>query len=163
MTCASKNDMRNLTNFHQSTFKSLKIGTLIGSFYPKLKMNELRIYREVMCHDNEAWFKTWWGIDLSVQNWHEQFDKFGPEYSKISKICALMDCFWWKYIMFGVNKYREVMFDGTGYWCKMWRKIDWCFQKWHEEFGKFSPEHIQKTTNWDFYWVLLSKVENVWA
>ena len=35
LTCASKNDMRNLANFHQCTFKSLKIWTFIGSFYPK--------------------------------------------------------------------------------------------------------------------------------
>ena len=35
LTCASKNDMRNLANFHQSMFESLKIGTFIGSFYPK--------------------------------------------------------------------------------------------------------------------------------
>ena len=36
LTCASKNDMRNLGNFHQSTFEdSLKIGTFIGSFYPE--------------------------------------------------------------------------------------------------------------------------------
>ena len=35
MTCTFKNDMRNLANFHQSMFKSLKIGTLMGSFYPK--------------------------------------------------------------------------------------------------------------------------------
>ena len=53
LTCAFKNDMRNLANFHQSTFESLKIGTFIGSFYPKQKMYELKIYRGVMCHDNE--------------------------------------------------------------------------------------------------------------
>ena len=35
ITCAFKDDMRNLANFHQSMFGSLKIGTLIGSFYPK--------------------------------------------------------------------------------------------------------------------------------
>ena len=35
MTCAFKNDMRNLAHFHQSMFGSLKIGTLMGSFYPK--------------------------------------------------------------------------------------------------------------------------------
>ena len=35
LTCAFKNDMRNLANFHQSMFESLKIGTFIGSFYPK--------------------------------------------------------------------------------------------------------------------------------
>ena len=35
LTCASKNDLRDLANFHQSMFKSLKIGTLMGSFHPK--------------------------------------------------------------------------------------------------------------------------------
>ena len=35
LTCAFRNDMRNLANFHQSMFESLKIGTLMGSFYPK--------------------------------------------------------------------------------------------------------------------------------
>ena len=53
MTCAFKNDIRNLANFHQSMFESLKIGTLMGSFYPKQKMYELKIYRGVLCHDNE--------------------------------------------------------------------------------------------------------------
>ena len=53
ITCAFKNDMRNLANFHQSTFESLKIGTLMGSFYPKQKMYEVKIYRRVLYHDNE--------------------------------------------------------------------------------------------------------------
>ena len=33
LTCLFKNDTRNLVNFHQSMFESLKIGTLRGSFY----------------------------------------------------------------------------------------------------------------------------------
>ena len=53
LTCAFKNDMRNLANFYQSTFKSLKIWTFIGFFYPKQKIYELKIYRGVMRHDNE--------------------------------------------------------------------------------------------------------------
>ena len=28
----------------------------------------------VLCHDNEEWYKIWREIDLSVQNWHEEFD-----------------------------------------------------------------------------------------
>ena len=103
----------------------------------------------ILCHDNEEWCKIWRGIDLSVQNWHEEYDEFWPEHSKISKICTLMDCFWPKYIMFELKKYREVMFDGTEYWCKTWRKNDLCFQKSHEEFSLFSPEHVRKTKNWD--------------
>ena len=52
LTCDFENDMRNLANFHQS-IQSVKTGTLIGSFCPKQKMYELKIYRGVMCHDNE--------------------------------------------------------------------------------------------------------------
>ena len=35
LTYAFKNDMRNLANFHQRMSKNLKIGTLMGFFYPK--------------------------------------------------------------------------------------------------------------------------------
>ena len=35
MTCAFKNDMKNLAHFPQSSFESLKIRTFMGSFYPK--------------------------------------------------------------------------------------------------------------------------------
>ena len=53
LTCASKTDMRNLANSHQGTFESLKIGTFIGPFHPKQKIYEVKIYRGVMCHDDE--------------------------------------------------------------------------------------------------------------
>ena len=42
-------------------------------------------------------------------------------------------------------------------------KLRLCIQKWQEEFRKFSPEHVQKSKNLDFYRVLSSKVENLWA
>ena len=83
-----KIDMRNLANFHQSTcLESLWLGTLMASFCLELKMDELKIYRGVRCHDNEEWSKTWKEIDLSVQNWHEEFYKFRREHLKFSKIC----------------------------------------------------------------------------
>ena len=131
-TFAFKNGMRNLAKFHQSTFESLKIWTFIGSFYRKNKMYELKIYGGVMCHDNEEWCKIWTGIDWPVQNWHEEFDDFWLQHSKISIICTLMGCFWPNYIMFGLRKYEGVMFDGTQGWYKVWRKTDLCFQKWHD-------------------------------
>ena len=40
-------------------------------------------------------------------------------------------------VMFELKKYRGVMFDGTEDWCKIWRKTDLCFLKWHEEFDRF--------------------------
>ena len=51
LTCAFKNDMMNLASFHQSTFESVKIGTLMGSYCLKVKMYEVKTYREVMCHE----------------------------------------------------------------------------------------------------------------
>ena len=45
---------------------------------------------------------------------------------------------WPKYVMFELKKHRGVTFDGTVDWCRTWRKTDLCFQKWHEEFGKFA-------------------------
>ena len=47
-------------------------------------------------------------------------------------------CLWSKYIMFDLKMHKGVIFDSTEYWCKIWMKIE--FQKWHEEFRKFSPE-----------------------
>ena len=89
----------------------------------------------------EEWCKNWGGIELPVQNWHEEFDEFWPEQPKILKFCTLMGCFWQKYVMFELNKYNGVIFDDTEYWCKIWTKTDLCFQKWREQFRKFSPEH----------------------
>ena len=54
------------------------------------------------------------------------------------------------------------MFDGTEDWCNTLSKTDLCFQKWHEEFRKFSTE-TGNSKNWDFDGILLSKVGNVWA
>ena len=60
-----------------------------------------------MFHDNEEWWKNWRGIDLLVQNWHEEFDELWPEHSKISQICILMGCFWQKYILFELKKVQR--------------------------------------------------------
>ena len=74
---------RNLTNFDPSTWKSKKIFTLIGSFWAKYILFELKNYRGVIFHETEEGYKIWRGIDLSFQNWHKEFDKFWPEHSKV--------------------------------------------------------------------------------
>ena len=146
LTCGVETDIKNLAKFHQSTIESLKIETLMGSICPKYTICALKIYSGVMCHDNEEWCEIWRGTDLSIQNWHEKFDEFWPEHSKISKSFTLMCCFWPKYIMLELKKYRKNMFDDTEDWCKLWKKSDMCFQKWHEEFGKFL------FTGWKIAW-----------
>ena len=58
-----------------------------------------------------------------------------------SNIFTLMCSFWAKYILFELKRYRGVIFHETEEWCKIWRKTDLWFEKWHEKFDKFSPEH----------------------
>ena len=123
--------------------ESVKIGTFMESFCPKQKMNELKIYREVMWNDTEKWWKIWRRIDLSFQNLHKEFDEFWFEHLKVSKIYTLMGCFWQNYIMFELKKYRGVNFLDTREWYKIWRKTDLWFGKWHEAFGKFLLEHTK--------------------
>ena len=97
------------------------------------------------------WCKNWQGIDLSFQNWHEEFDKFWREHSKISKICTLMRSFWTKYIMLELKKYERVMFHDTEEWCKNWRETHLWLRKSHEEFDKFLQEH-SKVSKLGLWW-----------
>ena len=63
---------------------------------------------------------------------------------KSQNFTLLMGCFWTKYIyMFELKKYRGIIFHDTREWCKIWRNNDLWSGKWHEKFGKFSPEHMK--------------------
>ena len=53
LTVGSKNDMRNLMNFHPTTQKS-KYFTSMGYFCPKYMRFELKKYRGVICYDTEV-------------------------------------------------------------------------------------------------------------
>ena len=131
--------------------ESLKNFTLMGSFWTKHILFELKKYRGVVFHDTEEWYKIWSGINLSFQNWHEEFDKFWLEHLKVSKIFTLMGSFWTKYILFKLKKYRGVIFHDTEEWYKIWRKTHLWFGKWHEEFGKFSLDHL-KVSKLGLWW-----------
>ena len=53
LTLGSKNNMRNLVNFHPTTQKSENF-TSIGYFCPKYMRSELKKYRGVIFHDTEV-------------------------------------------------------------------------------------------------------------
>ena len=118
------------------------ICTLIGSFCWKYIRFQLKKYRGVKSHDTEEWCKIWIKPDLLFQKWQE-VGEFWPEHSKVSKICILIGPFRSKYIMFDLKKYRWVVFCDTEKSCKIWWKTDLRFRKWHEEFGKLSPEYSE--------------------
>ena len=99
-------------------------------------------YRGVMPHDTEDWCKIWTKTNLLFQNWQE-FGEFWSEHDKVSKICTLIAPFRAKYIIFDLKKYRRVIFHDTEKSCKSLRKTCLWFGKWHEDFDKFSPEHLK--------------------
>ena len=59
LTCTFKNDMRNLANFCQSSFKSQKIGIFIALFIQNTKFMSLKFTGElcVMTMKNDAKFE----------------------------------------------------------------------------------------------------------
>ena len=52
------------------------------------------------------------------------------------EICSLMGSFCSKHV--NIKKYRRVMSHDNEEWCKVWRKTDSWFQKWHDEFVNFN-------------------------
>ena len=93
--------------FAKFSSEHLKVSKLVFSWDPFVqsrKWMSYKTYREVISNDTEEWWKIWIGIDLSFQNWHQKFDEFWLEHSKVSKIFTLMGCIWPKYIMFELKK-----------------------------------------------------------
>ena len=54
-------------------------------------------------------------------------------------------------ITFDLKKYIGDIFHDREEWRKIWRKTNFWFGKWHEEFGKFSPEH-SKVSELGLWW-----------
>ena len=125
-------------------------------------MNELKIYREVMCHDNEEWSKIWGGIDLPFQNWHEEFDELWLEYSAVSKIFTVLGSFWTKFIMFELKQYRRVIFMTLKSDPKFEEKLTCGLENDVMNLVTFY-QSIRKSQIWDFDGILLSEVKNDWA
>ena len=120
--------------------KVSKIFSLMGSLGAKYILFELKKYRGVIFHEIEEGYKNWRRID-SFKNWHKNFDKFWSEHSKVSKIFTLIGFFWAKYILFGLKKYRWIIFHETEEGYKTWRRVDLSFQNCRKKFHKFWPEH----------------------
>ena len=65
LTLGSRNDIRNLVDFHATTQK-FKDFPSIGYFYPKYMRFELIKYKVVIFYDTEEWSKIWINPNLVV-------------------------------------------------------------------------------------------------
>ena len=135
LTSGLENDMRNFTNFHQNTWYYQ------NWYFLGILLSKRESAWEVMCNGTKEWWKIWRGIDLSLQNWHKEFDEFWLGHLKVSKIYTLMGYFWPKYIMFELKSMKELYFITLESDAKFEEKMTCAFRKWHKEFAKFSREH----------------------
>ena len=100
LTLGSKNDMRNLVNFHPTTQKSENF-TSIDYFCPKCMRFELKKYRGVIFHDTEA-------MQNGIINW------VNFHYSTQSlKNCTMMGSFCQKHLIFQLENFRGIMCHDT--------------------------------------------------
>ena len=81
-----QNEFDNIWPEHSKVWKAF---ILMGSFWAKYILFELKKYRGIIFHETEEGYKICRGIDLLLQNWHKEFDKIWPEHSKVSKIFIL--------------------------------------------------------------------------
>ena len=126
----------------------------MGCFWPKYIMFELKKYRGVIFHDTEEWCKIWRKTDLWFGKWHEEFGKFSPEHTKVSKLRLLLGPFIQSRKCMSI-KFRGELCYANEEWFKIWKGIHLSVQNWQEEFNKFWPEHLKISnicTLMGFFW-----------
>ena len=97
-----------------------------------------------------SWSCLWFGqIEaIKVQNF-----RFLTAHVKFHQICTLIDFLKYKILQRSYISWplRGVIIHDTEGWCKIGRKTDLWFGKWHEQYGTFSPEHL-KVSKLGLWW-----------
>ena len=131
--------LKSLKNLHFDWSLSCKVHNV----WPK---KVLRSYLSWYWRVMQIWRKT---AAFRFGKWHEEFGKFSPEQTKISKCSSL---------------------ESTEELCLMALKIGKTFEGKLTCTSKNDMRNLErfhqrtcKSQNWDFDGILLSKVENVWA
>ena len=130
-----KNDLRNLIHVYARSRKSESLhfhGLFLCKAHKVLDGKVQKSYVSWHWRVMESMKKNWllvpkmaWGIWWILMR-------------GVAEICTLMCYFCRKYNMYEPKKFIGVMCHNTVEWCKIWRGTDLCFEKWHEDFVKFS-------------------------
>ena len=91
--------------------------TLMGCFWPKYIMLQLRKYREVMFDGTQDWLKMFEGKLICCFKNDKNLVNFDPSTQKSQKVLS------------GNLWPKEVIFHDTREWCKIWRKTNLWFGK----------------------------------
>ena len=92
-----KNNAKFEEEFHEfwSEYSKIsKIDTLMGFFWTKYIMDELKKYKGVLLDGTEYLCNIWRKTALCFQKRHEEPSKFSPQHVRKSKIGTLMESFY---------------------------------------------------------------------
>ena len=137
LPCCCKND-KNLVKFDSSTQTSQKFALWLVPIVKKYLMFDLKKYRRVIFYDTTEWCKIWWKTDSWFEIWHDEFDKFSPKHSKVSKLGLWWDPF--------VQSREYMSLKYTEGLCVMTMKND---AKFEEEFICHFKIDMRNLTNFD--------------
>ena len=130
LTLCSKNDKKNLVNFHPTTQKSKNFSSM-GYFCPKYIRFGLRKFRGIIFHDAQQWCKIWLNPDLVVSNMAR-----GIRWSFIRppKVWKLVH--WWVFLSKAYNvSARKYYVSWHWRMIQNLKKADLWLEKWLKEFG----------------------------
>ena len=135
LTCGLKNDIRNLVNFYASSWKSknwhfdwIRLSKVYKYLDEKVQKSYVSWNWRVMQSLKKNWLlvpKMTWGIWWILMRVVASLE-----------ICTLMCYFCQLAYKVQPKKYRRIISHGTEKRSKLWRKTDFLFEKWHEEFGE---------------------------
>ena len=117
LTCGLKNDIRNLVNFHASSWKSENLH-FHQIFLSKSYKIYVKKYRRVMFPATEERCKVKRKTGSWFQKWHEEFGEFLPNDSKVQKF-HFDGLFFSKVYEVWAKKNTEELSFMTLKWCKM--------------------------------------------
>ena len=146
--------MQNLKKNWSVISKMTRVWWILTRAIESLK--NVHFYWFLLCKVFKVWSKK---VQRSYFSWHW---KLMQNLKKNWFVVSNMTRIWWiltwtlesfkksyfnglllNYILFQLKKYRGVIFHDTEEWCKIWRKTALLLGKWHEEFCKFSSEHLK--------------------
>ena len=128
LTCGLKNDIRNLVNFHGSSwkFENLHFDVFLLSKAYKVLLEKAIIY-----HDTDEWCKVWRKTGSWLQKWHYKFGNFNTSCGK-SEILVFDVLFLSMAYKVLPKKMQQSYLSWQWRWSKLWRKNHFLFEKWHE-------------------------------
>ena len=148
LTCCFENDMRNFANFDQSTRKCQNRN------FDKILLSKVEnVWASNLQWNYVSW--QWRMIQKLKRNWLVVLKLIWP--SQILTRALEKSNFFFNWLLvtkvYFVWATKVQRYYLSWHWrlMQIWRKTDLWLGKWHEEFCKFSPEHL-KVSKLEFWW-----------